>query len=482
MSNTIRVLVIDDDPDDFFITDTYLEEIGDYNFEAVWARNYAEGLEKIVSLKPDICLLDFLLGNKTGINLLREVRDMDLDVPIILLTGKGDRAIDREAMNLGATDYLIKTELNSEVLERSIRYALSHVQALRTAQENGQLYQTIFDKSTNGVYLVNAETLDFEAINDAATQILGYDNPQFLRYLKFSDLFNDPSEADKIVEILRGGNSSINDYEVALKTQKGEVKKCLLSGVNHVNLDNTQQFHGTISDLTHLQEAENDRLLAEKMAATSRFTRALAHEVRNPLTNIDLSVEQLESENEGNEDLLDYLDIIKRNSKRIGTLITELLHNSSPLNLEFSKHNLHCLLDQMLEMAQDRLTLKSIALHKNYASEDPSVLAASESFKIAILNIVVNAIEALPNENGRIAINTMVQGDDCFISIEDNGHGIPEDQLTRIFEPYVTTKQKGTGLGLITTLNIVKAHKGIIRVNSTVGVGTQFLLIIPIYI
>jgi PAS domain S-box-containing protein len=479
LNTSIKVLIIDDDEDDFFITHTYLEAISHYKTDIIWAKNYEEGVRKLISEQPDICLLDFLLGGKTGISLLREVRKMGCDVPIILLTGKGDVTIDREAMAMGATDYLIKHELNPEKIERSMRYALSHIMALRAIRTQAQLYQTIFDKSKNMIYLVDADTLHFVEVNDMATHIFGYAKEQFLKHLKFSDLLVNTEEAHKIAHILRGSDTGLTDYEVMFKTEKGDVRKCLLSAVNHRTLEGKKQFHGTISDRTYFLQAEQDRLIVEKMAATSRFTRALAHEVRNPLTNIDLSVEQLESEYPDAE-WLDYIEIIKRNSKRIGTLITELLHNSSPLNLGFSQHDLHDLLDQTIDMAQDRITLKNISLIKNYVTVPPSVLAASEAFKIAILNIVVNAIEAMPSENGKITVSTAINQNECYISIEDNGCGIAADGLTRIFEPYVTTKHKGTGLGLVTTLNVIKAHKGTIRVNSMLNMGTRFLITVPI--
>lgn len=480
-NDTIKILVIDDDADDFFFIQTYLEEIEDTKLDIVWAKNYNEGLSKIINEKPHICLLDFLLGNKTGINLLKEVRDMGNDVPIIVLTGKGDVKIDREAMALGATDYLIKNELNPEKIERSLRYALSHTMALRAMRHNAQLYQTIFEKSKNMIFLIDAQTLHFVEVNDMATDIFGYKKQEFLNDLKFVNLFNNPENSENILSILRGNDKTITDYEVILRTVCGDLRTCLLSVVKHQTLEGKELFHGTISDITHLHQAEQDRLIAEKMAATSRFTRALAHEVRNPLTNIDLSIEQLESEYPDAE-WLDYLEIIKRNSKRIGTLITELLHTSNPINLEFSEHKLHDVLDNTLQMAQDRINLKNVTVEKNYTPDDPSVWAAAESFKIAILNIIVNAIEAISNDIGKITISTFINKNECLISIEDNGCGIPNDQLTRIFEPYVTTKQKGTGLGLITTLNVIKAHKGTIRVSSTLNTGTRFLIAIPINI
>lgn len=138
-----RILIVDDDEDDFFITSDYIREIENAQFEIQWANQYNKALESMCSGAFDIYFVDYRLGAKTGVDLLREAVAAKCEQPIILLTGKGNRDIDREAMRLGAFDYLVKTELNTEKLERTIRYALersTYINAIKRMSRNSGIF------------------------------------------------------------------------------------------------------------------------------------------------------------------------------------------------------------------------------------------------------------------------------------------------------------------------------------------------------
>jgi len=122
----IRVLLIEDDEDDYVFTRDLLTEIGGERFELEWASTYERGLTRVLEDCFDVCLLDFRLGARTGLDLLREARSANGRAPIILMTGQGDQEIDLEAMRSGAADYLVKGEIDAAGLERSIRYAVQH--------------------------------------------------------------------------------------------------------------------------------------------------------------------------------------------------------------------------------------------------------------------------------------------------------------------------------------------------------------------
>ena len=138
-------MIIDDDEDDYFITSDYLKNIPGKNFVIDWCYNYKNALDEIKKEKHDVYLVDYRLGAKTGIDLIKEAMTLNADAPFILLTGKGDIHIDEEAMKLGAFDYLIKSELNSEKLERSIRYSIDRARTLnelKPRKKNTVIYLT----------------------------------------------------------------------------------------------------------------------------------------------------------------------------------------------------------------------------------------------------------------------------------------------------------------------------------------------------
>jgi signal transduction histidine kinase len=228
---------------------------------------------------------------------------------------------------------------------------------------------------------------------------------------------------------------------------------------------------------------EADRRVAEyhkieKFAATGRIARTIAHEVRNPLTNINLAVEQLQTELDGlrpeNGELM--LEMINRNSARINGLITDLLNSTKFTDLIYTKVSVNHLLDETLELAGDRIQLKNIAVTKNYAADICDISVDAERIKIAFLNIIVNAVEAMEPGKGVLRLATFGREDKCVIRIADNGPGIAEESQTRIFEPYFTNKPKGTGLGLTNTQNIILNHNGQIAFESKNGEGTTFTI------
>ena len=203
---------------------------------------------------------------------------------------------------------------------------------------------------------------------------------------------------------------------------------------------------------------------------------ALAHEVRNPLTNIKLSVVMLESVIEDN-DLKLYLDIIMRSSIRINNLVNELLKYQHEDEAQAEKYSIHQLLDEVLEMAGDRIRLKNISVSKDYAAKDCKIELNKPKMKFALTNIIVNAIDAMTTAKGQLKLVTKSMEDKYVIQIEDNGCGISKQNLKNIFKPYFTNKPGGLGLGLSTTYDILQSNHVRVTVESREGEGTRFILL-----
>jgi DNA-binding response OmpR family regulator len=125
----VRVLLVDDDEDDFIITRDLIAEIGRSRFRLDWISDYATALATLQRQEHDVCLLDYRLGEKTGLDLIRQTRRLPLCPPMILLTGRGDQELDLEAMQAGAADYLVKGQCSARHLDRAMRYAIEHKRA-----------------------------------------------------------------------------------------------------------------------------------------------------------------------------------------------------------------------------------------------------------------------------------------------------------------------------------------------------------------
>lgn len=214
----------------------------------------------------------------------------------------------------------------------------------------------------------------------------------------------------------------------------------------------------------------------EKFAISGRISRTIAHEVRNPLTNITLAADQLHDMITPTEDNSLMIEMITRNATRINDLVSELLHSTRFSELKLSPSSINEVLEKALDLANDRINLKEIHVHKKYSPNIARVDLDFEKMKIAFLNIIINAIEAMEPGNGLLEIGSFARNQKCLIYIKDNGLGMDKEELSRVFEPYFTSKENGNGLGLTNTQNIILNHKGNIHVESTLGKGTAFII------
>ncbi len=469
----VKVLIIDDDEEDFFLTSQYIKKIRGKEFIIDWCYRYKDALEAIVEAKYDIYFIDYYLGAKTGLELMKEALAQNTEQPLILLTGMGNQKIDLEAMQAGAYDYLVKLELNTEKLERCIRYSLERSGALKILRANERKFRSIFERSKDAVFLTD-EFLVFKDLNDITVTMLGYSREELMN-MNLLHFFSKPQQAGDIAKWLRA-EGNVEDIEVELVNRNQEVWQTVLSLSMEMDADDNLYVQGIIHDITNLKRAERATLQAEKLGAANRLVRALAHEVRNPLNNINLSVEQLAQENLEETGTV-YMDIISRNCKRINDIITELLLSSSlpPENIR-EKRALQNILDESIATIIDRITLKKVNWKVIYPNEPAYIMADPLKLKIAFTNIIINAIEAMNENKGELDISVTSQNGHHLVSIKDNGTGISKETLPHLFEPYFTFKRNGLGLGLATTLNIIQSHKASIDVQTGVDQGSNFIL------
>jgi signal transduction histidine kinase len=237
-----------------------------------------------------------------------------------------------------------------------------------------------------------------------------------------------------------------------------------------------EQLRERILELRNVNKELMQMRSIEKFAATGRIARTIAHEVRNPLTNINLAMEQLKSEIGEAEESTILFEMVHRNSNRINQLITDLLNSTKFAELTYGKTSINTLLDEALELATDRIALYNITVEKHYSTDICDVAVDKEKLKIAFLNIIVNAIEAMEPGKGTLSIITKGENNKCVVEIVDNGSGMDKESLGRLFEPYFTSKPKGNGLGLTNTQNIILNHRGTIQAESEKGKGTTFII------
>jgi signal transduction histidine kinase len=206
-----------------------------------------------------------------------------------------------------------------------------------------------------------------------------------------------------------------------------------------------------------------------------QFASALAHEIRNPLTNINLAADMLKSTLITDDQKI-YLDIITRASARINNLTADLLAYYQTDEVLVENYSVHQLIDDVLATTIDRIKLKNITVRKYYTLLDAKILVNKQNMKMALTNILINAIDAMSSKNGELSLITKSMNGKCIVEINDNGIGISKENLKNIFKPYFSNKPGGMGLGLSTTLNILQSNHVAVNVQSEEGSGTTFIL------
>jgi signal transduction histidine kinase len=238
--------------------------------------------------------------------------------------------------------------------------------------------------------------------------------------------------------------------------------------------------------LVRLRDPEAQRKLnrqlqtADRLAAISKISGGVAHEVKNPLNAILLHVEVARAKlGRGDSDVAPEMDIISREILRLDRVVRTFLDFSRPVELKLDNIPVHTLVGEIVDLAKPQAASANIRVDMRQEAEGVDVRVDKDLLKQAVLNVVVNAMQAMPN-GGELRFDSSVKGDTAEIRVSDTGGGIPQELRDKIFRLYFSTKNKGSGIGLAMAFRIVQLHDGTIDFTSEPGKGTTFLIRLPI--
>ncbi len=229
-----------------------------------------------------------------------------------------------------------------------------------------------------------------------------------------------------------------------------------------------------------LKESRDQLIQAERLATAGKMSASFAHEIRNPLSSMRMLAQMLRqkpgmSEAKHQQSVRYILEEIER----IDTIVKGLMDFSRPSSLNLKQQAITPVLQAVLSLMEANLAHHNIRLVLDVSSETPEIQLDSDKLKQAFMNVVLNAIEAMP-QGGVLRVSTFTENDRVCIKVEDTGVGIPEEDLEHIFEPFFTRKTRGTGLGLANVKRILEEHGGTVEIDSTPGEGTKVLLGLPL--
>ncbi|WP_456400375.1 sensor histidine kinase [Mesoaciditoga sp.] len=296
--------------------------------------------------------------------------------------------------------------------------------------------------------------------------------------------------AEKIFSTHRANwkGKNINEFFRFYEIIPGEIKKIISSKktgkkliIRQVSMEVRGKFNALyiFEDVTEVKNLENALSRAENLALLGKITASVAHEIKNPLASLKLSVQLLKKQlGSSNSEILETINVLDKEVRRLEERAKGFLEFSNP-KYEFKALNVIEVVTEAVKLARIRARDRNIQITTNYSDENVVVLGDMNALNSAFLNVLVNAMDAC-EENGKINVKVKKEEKMVTISFTDNGKGISPDALDYIFEPFFTLKNGGTGLGMSIVKRVVTSHGGKVKVMSKKGEGTTVNLHIPL--
>lgn len=311
-------------------------------------------------------------------------------------------------------------------------------------------------------------------VNPAAAEILGRSQVE-MQERNYRDLWQCPP----LERVLTGEQVSVEQEIECVLGDGSQVTLGLTATALH---DDTGEGTGVIClfrDLTETKRLQTQLQRADRLATIGQFAAAIAHEIRNPLNTLKGFAQYLHGKVAPETDQRRYTELMVQESERLNRIITELLDFSRPLELELVEVDINQVLSETLFLIQRDADAQGVQVKQLMAPETPPVPVDSEKLKQVFLNLLINALQAMP-EGGTLQITSQVLDEWVEARIADSGHGVPAEDIPRLFDPFFSRRKGGTGLGLAVVHRLVEAHNGTIEVESVQDVGTVFVLRFPI--
>lgn len=275
----------------------------------------------------------------------------------------------------------------------------------------------------------------------------------------------------------------VERVEKVLKVRQVEIRNRELLLERDRLLQEIESWNRTLEKRVHeksleLQEVQAEILQTEKMSTLGYISAGMAHEIRNPINSIGLYV-QLLRQGLDDPERIEFLEKIDMEVRRIDGILRKLMDAVKRPRYHLQQVSIAKVIDSLLDLYKSRIKMHGIEVQRDYRATPPSILADAAEIEQIFSNLFANAIEEMTT-GGTLSVVLDQEDDTILIQVCDTGRGIPQEDLQRIFDPFYTTKNSGTGLGLSVVLRIIRTYNGKIEVQSVMNKGTTFTISLPL--
>jgi len=492
------VLLVDDEKD---IREVLSISLTDSGYTVDTAENGKDALRIFKKVTPAVVLADIKMPDMDGIALLQQIKQIDPDTEVIMITGHGDMDLAIKSLKYKAADFITKP-IDDDTLRKTLESAfekISRKERFREVSKNWAVYDVLMNELIQEEVMVVGPDYRILDMNDTLLDKLGVKRDDAVGQYCYETVYHQKAPCS-------GENQQCRFFDT-IETQKP-------SKVTHIRRDkNNNELYFSVSfypffiddevigafelckDISEEFNIQKVMMQQEKLAAIGRLSAGVAHEINNPLTTILTTSMLIQEDIEPDDPIYRELETITNESLRCRKIVTSLLDFARQTKPVQKLNNINDIVMESIVLTRKQAVFNDVTLAHNLPEEIPFVRVDKDQIQQAVINLILNAIEATDPE-GKITVSTRTV-DQTFqpwyykkhfppdevveITVSDTGKGIPQDILDKIFDPFFTTKESGTGLGLAVTHGIFEQHKGIVDVKSEQGHGTTFTIKLPAY-
>ena len=498
-----KILIIDDEESIRSLLHISLTHKG---FEVFTAGDGAKGIEIFQKERPPIVLTDIKMPGIDGLEVLRQIRGIDADARVIVITGHGDMESAIEALKLEASDFINKP-IKDEVLEVALKRAqeiLWMKQKLREYTSNLELkireateelrkahdfQRDLIQSSIDGIIATEKDGTII-VFNQGAESLLGYKADEVIGKM-YIDSTAPPGVAETIKEEFSsqdyGGKNRLVNYETNLMSKSGEHIPVRISGTIIFENSTAIGLVFFFQDLREIKRLQKELIENERLSAIGQTVAGMAHYIKNILNGLEGGIYMVNTGmNKNKQPLLSKgWGIVQNNVGKISDLVMDMLAYSKEREPELESCSPNDIAQDVCDLMEERAKTSGISLLKDFDLSINTCYLDPGGVYRCLLDLVTNAIDAcaFDPDKGKewsVVIKSRKEESGIRFDVVDNGMGMTKKVQEALFERFFTTKgSKGSGFGLIVTRKMIEEHGGRISFDSTPGKGSTFSMHLP---